>query len=115
MIRIEEVITELVERAALSSNEGTRVVLEAKQVDEEMVISVSDWSRGVPPKNIERFFDRFYHMKGGISNGNTCLRLPIRKRIVEAHNGRIWVESKPGRGCRLSFCLPIMTGKANEG
>ncbi len=114
-IRIEEVITGLVERAVLSSNEGTRIVLEAEQVDEEMVISVSDWSRGVPPKTIERFFDSFYHMKGGISNGNTGLRLLICKRIVEAHNGRIWVESKPGRGCKFSFCLPIMTGKANEG
>ena len=109
-IRIGEVITGFVERAVASSNKGTRIVLEVKQVDEEIVISVSDWSRGVASKNIERFFDRFYHMKDGIVNGNghTGLRLLICKRIVEAHDGKIWVESKPGRGCKFSFCLPII-------
>ena len=105
---IADVIIKLVERSVLYSDPGTRIILEAVDTGNEIVVSVTDWSRGIPSKGIEKVFDRFHSMNINSSTRrrDIGLSLVVCKRIIEAHDGRIWVNSKPGRGCKFSFCLP---------
>ncbi|NQT71707.1 MAG: PAS domain S-box protein [Chloroflexi bacterium] len=109
-IRIGEVITNLVANAAAYSGDGTRIKLESERVGGDIVINVTDEGIGIRPEHIDKVFDRFYRLESGVARrrGGTGLGLAICRGIVEAHEGRIWVESKPGEGSTFSFSLPTM-------
>src|SRR5262249_19333109 len=76
-------------------------------------VAVEDLGRGIPPELRERVFDKFFRaMREGDANKSlppgSGMGLAIAKGIVEAHNGRIWIEScQGGRGTRVVFTLPI--------
>ncbi|MDY6911903.1 MAG: ATP-binding protein, partial [Chloroflexota bacterium] len=108
-VRLGEVITNLVENAVSYSDAGNHIVLEAAMNDGEILVSVTDEGIGIPPEHLEKIFDRFYRLEGGVirRRGGSGLGLSICKGIVEAHNGRIWVESELGKGSRFSFALPV--------
>ncbi|MCD6290160.1 MAG: PAS domain-containing protein [Anaerolineae bacterium] len=96
-IRLEQVITNLVENAIKFTPAGGRVILNGRDLGEEVEISVQDTGIGIPPSEQERVFDRFYQVDGGANRlyRGTGLGLTICKHIVERHHGRIWVESNP--------------------
>ena len=80
------------------------VLIEARTADGEVTFSVSDRGPGVRPEDVPLLFQRFG--RGGTRAPGTGLGLYICRRIVEAHGGRIWVESEPGRGATFRFTLP---------
>ena len=108
--RIGEVLSNLVENATKCSEEGTCITVSASpNGGKEVVISVTDEGAGIPRELHEKVFNRFYQMENH-RNGNrkgTGLGLSICRGIVEAHGGRIWVDSKEGKGARFSFSVPI--------
>ncbi|MFC1869701.1 ATP-binding protein [Chloroflexota bacterium] len=106
--RIGEVITNLVENAVKYSQEGTEIRIEACLDGKETVVSVSDEGIGIHPDFHQKVFDRFYRLDGsGSGEGQgTGLGLSICRGIVEAHGGRIWLESELGKGSKFSFSLP---------
>jgi PAS domain S-box-containing protein len=108
-IRIGEVISNLVANAAAYSEENTQITVETRQADGNILITVTDQGIGIAVEHLEKVFNRFYRLEDGVKRrrGGTGLGLSICKGIVEAHNGRIWVESKPGEGASFSFSLPI--------
>jgi K+-sensing histidine kinase KdpD len=108
-IRIGQVITNLVENAVKYSEGGTRVTLEARAVFDSVVVSVEDEGVGIPVTLREKVFERFYRVKKTAATGpaGTGLGLYVCRRIIEAHGGRIWVESKIGEGSRFNFSLPV--------
>jgi|GEM_PF-1139326 len=110
-VRIGEVITNLVSNAAAYSEPGTRILLEAKESGGEVIVSVTDEGIGIPPEHQSKVFDRFYRLESGVARrrGGTGLGLSISKRIVEQHGGRIWLESKVGKGSKFSFSIPVAT------
>jgi signal transduction histidine kinase len=71
-----------------------------------VVVSVADTGRGIGAADLPRLFDRFWQASRGDLKRGTGLGLAIAKGIVEAHDGRIWVESVEGRGATFSFSLP---------
>jgi two-component system phosphate regulon sensor histidine kinase PhoR len=75
---------------------------------QEVLFSVRDYGPGIPSEHLERLFERFYRVDKTRSreSGGTGLGLSIARHIVEAHRGRMWVESELGRGSRFCFTLP---------
>ena len=70
---------------------------------------VADTGSGIPPEHLPHLFDRFWQARPEERRGSG-LGLTIVKGIVEAHGGRIWVESVPGRGSTFHFTVPIAAG-----
>jgi K+-sensing histidine kinase KdpD len=111
---VSEVIYTLVDNAAKYSPAGTAIHITATRAAGERVqVSVEDQGRGVPVELRERVFDKFFRaMQEGDGNkslpSGTGMGLAIARGLVEAHEGRIWIESGAGeRGTRVVFTLPI--------
>jgi len=107
--RIGEVITNLVENAVKYCEDDTDITIDAHSGDKEIILSVTDAGSGIPPELHAKVFERFFQgcsLQNGRRKG-TGLGLAICQGIIEAHGGRIWVESQPGQGARFSFSLPL--------
>ncbi|MDD4858708.1 MAG: ATP-binding protein [Dehalococcoidales bacterium] len=108
--RIGEVLTNLVENATKHAETGTRITISAHpEKGCELVVSVTDEGIGIPPELHHKIFGRFYQVENS-KRGNrkgTGLGLAICRGIIEAHSGRIWVESASGKGSKFSFSLPV--------
>jgi signal transduction histidine kinase len=102
------VLTNLVGNAIKYSPKGGLIRVSGLAEPEQVVVTVSDEGVGVPPEEQERIFDRFYRVTGDLGSGTpgVGLGLYLCKAVVEAHGGRIWVESEPGRGASFIFTLP---------
>ena len=109
--RIRQVLDNLLDNAVKHAADGKGVAVSARQRDGDIVFSVTDRGPGIPERELERVFDRMYrvqHRPGPWVRG-LGLGLSICKALVEAHGGRIWVESQPGGGSRFIFTLPLVT------
>ena len=73
-----------------------------------VIISVADTGAGIPAEDLPRIFERFYKADRARSGGGTGLGLAIAKHSVNAHNGRLWVDSTEGVGSTFSFTLPLV-------
>ncbi|MBN1979797.1 MAG: response regulator [Anaerolineae bacterium] len=109
--RLSQALHQLLDNACKFSPEGT-VVAVAAWLDsdaEAMCISVADQGIGIPAEEHERIFERFYQVDGGLTRryGGTGLGLALVKEIIEAHRGRIAVESEVGRGSTFTMYLPL--------
>lgn len=106
--RLERILMNLLINAQKYSTPNTPIRLSARQRRNEVVVSVSDQGQGIPPQDLPHIFDRFYRSEYKRSAEGIGLGLYITKALVEAHGGRIWVESTVGQGSTFSFSLPIM-------
>jgi PAS domain S-box-containing protein len=104
--RVGQVIGNLLTNAIKFTERGGQVVVRARVSPPFVELSVSDTGTGIPRDEQPRVFDRFWQSRRTAGRG-TGLGLTIARGIVEAHGGRIWLESEPGRGTTLSFTLPI--------
>jgi two-component system sensor histidine kinase KdpD len=105
-ILIEQVLINLLENAARHTPAGTSVHVTAGEGAGEVTLEVGDTGPGIPPGEEARIFGKFYRGAGAVPGG-AGLGLAICKGIVEAHGGRIWVESGAGKGAVLRFTLPV--------
>jgi signal transduction histidine kinase len=102
--RVLQVLSNLVGNAIAFTPPGGRVTVRARASGPEIVVSVADTGPGIPEDHQRLIFDRFW--KSRSSGQGSGLGLSIAKGIVEAHGGRIWVESSPGEGATFLFTLP---------
>jgi signal transduction histidine kinase len=103
--RLLQVLENLIVNAIKFTESGGRIVVGAESLDGEDVFWVSDTGRGIAAQDLGHVFDRFWQSSRGGRRG-TGLGLPIVKGLVEAHGGRVWVESAPGRGSTFRFTIP---------
>jgi signal transduction histidine kinase len=105
--RLRQVVFNLLSNAVKFTPAGGSVTVTTTRVEGEVYVSVADTGPGVAVADQERIFDEFQQTDVGVQHGEgTGLGLALSKRLVELHGGRIWVESRPGRGSRFVFALP---------
>jgi PAS domain S-box-containing protein len=106
--RLEQVLSNLIGNAIKYSPQGGAIRVTGRVLPDEVIVSVSDEGIGIPSEEQERIFDRFYRVDDALSRrtAGSGLGLYLAKAVVEAHGGRIWVESAPGHGASFSFALP---------
>jgi signal transduction histidine kinase len=107
-IRIEQVLINLINNAAKFSPAGNPIEISTALNNEFLIISVKDYGIGVPAKNQERLFDRYYRVTE-ISNhvSGFGIGLYIASEIVKQHGGNINVRSELDQGSVFSFTLPV--------
>lgn len=108
--RIRQVIFNLINNANRFTEHG-KISLNSRTDGESLVISVSDTGTGIPSEKLDKIFDAFYQVDYSLNREHhgAGLGLAICKRFVEAHHGKIWVESRVGSGSTFSFSIPIQT------
>ena len=108
-LRVEQVVTNLLDNACKYSPVGGSIEVELRGVDPTARLSVRDHGVGIPPERRARIFDRFYqaHSEGYLSGMG--LGLYISREVVEQHGGRIWVEFPDDGGSRFVVELPLGT------
>jgi two-component system, OmpR family, phosphate regulon sensor histidine kinase PhoR len=108
---LQEILLNLLDNAIRYSSPGGRIKVSAEIAGMEMMLSVSDAGIGIPKADQDRIFERFYRADAARSreSGGTGLGLSITKHLIEAHGGRIKVESEVGRGSTFYVFLPLET------
>ena len=108
--RLGQVLLNLLHNALKFSPSGAEVVARVTAEATEAVTSISDHGIGIPLEAQARIFERFYKVDRARARGEggTGLGLAIARHIVDAHGGRIWVESREGVGSTFSFALPLV-------
>jgi len=107
--RLAEVLQNLLDNAIQYTPSGGQIMVSASANGTEVVFTVSDTGIGIPQADQPRIFERFYRVDVARSRevGGTGLGLSIAKHLVEAHGGRIWVESEVGQGAQFHFTIPM--------
>ncbi|HUT67724.1 MAG TPA: ATP-binding protein, partial [Dehalococcoidales bacterium] len=108
-LRLERILYNLLENAVRYSPTGSRIRVSARPDGEHLVIGVSDSGPGITPSDQGKLFEPFQRLeesRSGRTRG-VGLGLLVCRRLVEAHGGRIWVESEPGHGSTFFFTMPL--------
>jgi two-component system phosphate regulon sensor histidine kinase PhoR len=106
--RLEQVLVNLLHNAIKFTQPGGRVDVSVRQDEGQIIFAIKDSGVGIPPKDLERIFERFYKADPSRSKRGTGLGLSIARHIVETHGGEIWAESQPGQGSTFFFRIPIL-------
>jgi signal transduction histidine kinase len=117
--KIRQVMTNLVSNALKFTPSGGKVSIIGRLQGDDVLVSVADTGVGIPKESLQDVFDRFKQASGqngkmtGVPKG-TGLGLAIAKGIVEAHGGKIWVESELNKGSEFKFTLPRQAPAVEE-
>ena len=106
---LERALTSLVDNAVKFSPHGGDVEIIFEKQRDRLNVSVEDHGIGIPPDQIARIFNRFYHVEKSGDNlfGGIGIGLAITRQVIEQHHGKLNVESKPGKGSKFSMSLPL--------
>jgi PAS domain S-box-containing protein len=112
-LRLERILYNLLENAVKYSPDGGKIRISARLENDHMVIGVSDEGIGISLHDQAKLFSPFERLAAQRLEGvkGIGLGLLVCRRLVEAHGGRIWVESEPGRGSTFYFTLPLKDGE----
>jgi two-component system sensor histidine kinase BaeS len=107
--RLRQIVGNLVANAVRHTPPGERVRVHVARTGDEATVSVLDRGPGIPAGERERIFERFYRLDEarGRDRGGAGLGLPIARRLVELHGGRIWVDTTADEGATFTFTLPL--------
>ena len=112
---IKRVITNLCGNALNYTNKGGVIDIHVKAQSGDVIFSVSDNGNGIPKEDIPHLFKRFSQGTSKKRSTGTGLGLYLSRQIVEAHGGKIWVESKVNQGSEFSFLLTNVVAKSRVG
>ena len=109
--QIQQVLTNLLENAARYTPAETSISVGAQASSGSLEMWVADHGPGIPRRLREKVFDRFYRLEHHETETHgTGMGLAISRGLVEAHQGRLWVEQTPGGGATFRFCIPFEPG-----
>jgi signal transduction histidine kinase len=117
--RVHQVLFNLLDNAVRLTPSGGRVTVTASRHIGSVDVAVADTGPGISAEDLPRVFERFFRVDASRSrdDGGTGIGLAIARSVVEAHGGRIWAESEPGKGSTFTFELPVASaeGEAASG
>ncbi len=107
--RIGQVLNNLLDNALAHTTKGDVITIAARQQDNQVEVSVADTGGGIPAEELPNIFERFYRVDKSRTRatGGSGLGLTIARYLIEAHGGKIEVQSEPGKGSRFTFTLPV--------
>ena len=107
--RIKQVIINLMNNSIKFSTNGSIINIKIGLIENNIIFEIQDFGRGIPKNKQEKIFNTFYQVDYGMDRkfGGVGLGLAISRGIVLAYGGKIWVESKVGRGSNFKFTLPL--------
>jgi PAS domain S-box-containing protein len=107
--RIRQVLDNIIDNAVKYSSPGTEIALSVQKINDELLFTVTDHGTGIPKSDMPRLFQRMFHStrRQKLGFDGAGLGLSICKGLIEAHGGRIWIESEEGVGTRCFFTLPL--------
>lgn len=107
--KVAIVLSNIMKNAITFTNDGGEIIIRGEQHPDYVKVSVKDNGIGIPTKDLQHVFDRFYQVEGHLTrrHGGMGLGLSVAKVMVEMHGGRIWVDSEEGKGSIFSFILPV--------
>ena len=108
--RLVQVLANLIGNSLKFTERGGTVDVHASMRDDEVILAVKDSGSGIPAEQVPHIFKRYYTRRRGASKSGSGLGLSIARGIVEAHGGRIWVESCVGKGTTFYISLPASSG-----
>ena len=111
--KLKQVFVNLLDNAVKFTESGGEIITEYSVENGQIFIQIKDTGIGIPPNMLPRIFEKFQQAGGSFlkENKGTGLGLFIVKSLVESHKGRIWVDSKVGKGTTFSFTLPLLAAK----
>jgi two-component system sensor histidine kinase VicK len=101
---LDRVVTNLIDNAVRYTNAGGSVTVRLRERDGDALVEVADTGIGIAEEHLPFIFDAFYRVSRDTKGSG--LGLAIAKTIVEAHGGKIWVESITGKGSNFCFTIP---------
>ncbi len=111
LVRFDQIFGNLISNAVKHGEKGGDIDVHVSQLGPDVEISVSNHGKGIAPEEVPRLFSRFG--RSSTAHGSAApglgLGLYIAKGLVEAHGGRIWVDSVPGKTTTFHFTLPGQT------
>jgi signal transduction histidine kinase/ActR/RegA family two-component response regulator len=110
---LHRVLENLIGNAIKFTHAGGHITVGATARDGDLLCWVKDSGIGIAPEHLPHIFDRFYQASRSDRHG-TGLGLTICKGIVDAHKGRLWAESTPGKGTTMFFALPATPGESKH-
>ncbi len=130
--RIEQILSNLITNAIKFTDENGEIAIKIEEIDSDSLnkpficddnqellsgkyvkVSVKDTGIGIKKEDIPKVFDKFQQIESSLSRktGGTGLGLPIARQLIEAHRGKIWLESEPQQGSEFSFIIPLLTSE----
>jgi PAS domain S-box-containing protein len=111
--RIGQVLSNLVGNAIKATPRGGQITVSASETSDDVRVTVTDTGTGISKEQLPQIFDRFWQAAHStIRSRGAGLGLPIARGIVQAHGGKLWVESELGSGASFHFTLPVLQGRA---
>jgi PAS domain S-box-containing protein len=105
--KIDQVVQNILSNAVNYSPPGTTIRATTKTLKDEYQVTIEDRGMGMTEEQVKRIFEKFYRADASdTAPKGTGLGMSIVKLIIDAHQGKVWVESKPGKGTRVIFTLP---------
>lgn len=115
IVLIKEVVMNLLDNAIKYTPEGGEIAVKSTEIDDYIVLEVSDNGRGISKEELPKIFDKFYRGKDKKhSTKGSGLGLYLVKYFIEKHGGKIFVENKDTGGTRIGFLLPIVNQEENQ-
>jgi signal transduction histidine kinase len=114
--KLEQVLFNLLSNANKFSPTGSNIILRAREMDRRIIVEVDDSAPVVTEEEKRKLFDPYYRGEDADKRKRLPglgLGLAISKKLVDLHQGQIWVESKPGKGNTFAFSLPVLAQRTN--
>ena len=105
--RLERIATNLLHNAFLYAQPGTEITVSFSRDMGEVVTTIASLGSGIPPQEVQHLFERSHRATAGRRKEGLGLGLYVARTLVEAHGGRIWVQSTMGKQSSISFTLPV--------